>query len=70
MLSVNEIKTAVEWLAKNDSYKLFQWTVNNFGGIDCDMAEMLKKEKHENFAKEIAKYGADIQIELVELMYQ
>lgn len=69
MLSFDEIKTAVEWLVENNSYKLFKWTIENFGGFNCKMVDLLKSKRYDCFAKEIEKYGVDIQSDLVELMY-
>lgn len=69
MLKFEEIKITVDWLIENEPYKLLQWTVDNFGGQFCSMAELVRRRMNEKFAKEIMGYGLDVQIELVELMY-
>ena len=69
MLKFEEIKVAVDWLIENESYKLLQWTVDNFGGMFCYMAHLVETRNVDKFVKELMEYGLDVQIELVELMY-
>lgn len=67
-MTYEEIKTAVNWLMENKPYKLFQWTADLFGAFGF-MHDLLAEGKNNRFAEEISKYGLDIQLELVELMY-
>lgn len=69
VLSFDEVMCAVNWLLDNTPYKLYQWTVDMFGGTETFMAHLLRRQMYEKFAREIMEYGWSIELELVELMY-
>lgn len=69
MLNVDEIKTAIEWLMENKSYKLFKWCLDTFGGMETKPVVLLMNGEYEELAKEMMKYSESLQFEIVELMY-
>lgn len=69
LLTANDIKTAVDYLVENEGYKLIQWTSDTFGWLS-PMAEHLRKGRYSRFADVLVQeYSLDVQLELVELMY-
>lgn len=68
MITVNDIKSIINYFIENGSYKLNQWLVDNFGSF-CYESQLLAQGKVDLLAKRLDDHSLETKLELVELMY-
>lgn len=68
MITVNDIKSIINYFIENGTYKLNQWLVDNFGSF-CYGSQLLAQGKVDLLAKRLDDHSLETKLELVELMY-